>query len=137
MSNSARGLNSASISPKRHSAIDAMHQQAAQQVEQKARRSNQITGGCIGDGPMPAPRDESEVSREVSHLMHAVDELHLAIAHLEDRLMPVMAAMPPTAADESVTASTASPLGGILQRNANSVEAAISRMHAILNAIRV
>lgn len=136
MSNFARGLDSAGIRPKRPSAIEAMQRQAAQQSEQIARQSNQITGGLIGDSHMP-PRDESEVSREVSHLMRAVEELHLAISSLEDRLIPVMAAMPPTASDEGVTASTDSPLGGILQGNANSVEAAIRRVHALLNAIRV
>lgn len=134
MSNSNRGARGlAAGAQQRHSAIGAMHQQA-----QKANTLNDVGAGYAGEPVGLAPqRDESEVSREVSNLMHNVDELHIALTHLEERLNPVMASLPPQPSGDIAAAATDSPLGTVLQGQAFSVYNAISRVHALMNAIRI
>lgn len=113
------------------SPIHVMHQQAQQTM----------AGGTIsirgGEPALTPQRDESEVSREVSHLTHSVDELHIALERLEERLSPVLAAQVPQMAGADVAPAAESPLGGVLQGQANSVDLAIRRVHVLMNAIRI
>lgn len=119
--------------PKRPSAIAVLHQQA----QQAASGAGAVLGGYIGEPAATPERNESEVSREVSNLTHNIDELHLALGRLEEQLSPVLAVFPPMPSDNSAVPATDSPLGGVLQGQAQNVHQAISRVHALMNAIRI
>lgn len=133
MSNALRTRAQASM-PKKASSIQVMHQQA-----QQANGAGAVVGGnYVGESPsdrLVGP--ETEVSRELSRLTHAIDELHLVIDHLENRLSPVMAEMPQQPPPVGAENKTESDLGGWLQGHALNVEGAINRVQSLLQAIRI
>ena len=133
MSNSNRARSLASA-PKRASSIDVLHKQA----QQAHAGSGAISGaGYAGEAAAMPVSEQSEVEREVSNLTHNIDELHLVLGRLEERLAPVMASFPPMHGGDSAAAATDSPLGAVLQGQAFSVHNAIGRVHALMNAIRI